>query len=279
VFGFFISALTKIPIMATCHLWFSPKQGPMKMRSMIWLEKKLYRFFPKIVAVSEPIKQILLSNGVAQKKVSVIRNGVDVPEISSTNTLEKLRIDLDIAPNDFCILNTGRLAQQKAQWILIEAVRILKEKGENVRALIVGEGPLRDDLYHQILDQQLDANVQLLGFRNDIPDLLALSHLFVLPSLDEGMPMSLLEAAAAKKPIITTLVGDIDKLVKHLETGYVIPIENASALADAIIELKHNGTLGSRLSHNAYQQLLENYSSSAMTEHYRHIYQQLLAQA
>ena len=96
---------------------------------------------------------------------------------------------------------------------MIEAVALLDDQGRNVELVLVGQGPLETELRSLVAELQLSDRVHLLGFRSDVPRLLAMAHLFTLPSLDEGMPMSLLEAAKVVKAIVTTDVGDIPKLV------------------------------------------------------------------
>ena len=278
VFGFIVRLLKKIPVIATCHLWFEPSKGPLKTRLMIRLEKFFYRWFPKIVAVSDPIKAILLASNLKPQQVDVIRNGVDVPEANITDDeLMQLRNELHLSANDFCILNSARLTRQKAQWVLIKAAAILKQQNEAVRILIVGEGDLDSELRAQIIAENVNDYVQLLGFRSDINKLLELSNLFALPSIDEGMPMSLLEAAAATKPIISTLVGDIGKLIQHERTGLVIPTEDPAAIAAAIVRLKNNVPLTQELANHAHQTMVEYYSSRAMCNGYLTIYDQLLS--
>ena len=277
VFGFIIRLLKKTPIIATCHLWFEPSKGPLKTRTMIRLEKFFYRWFPKVIAVSDPIKEILLASNLKPQQVDVIRNGVDVPESNiSQNDLMQLRTQLQISTNDFCILNSARLTRQKAQWVLIKTAAILKQQNEAVRILIVGEGDLDPELRAHIIAEDVSDYVQLLGFRSDINKLLALSNIFALPSIDEGMPMSLLEAAAATKPIIATLVGDIGKLIQHDHTGLVIPTEDPVALAAAIVRLKNDAPLAQKLANNAHKTMVEYYSSQAMCSGYLAIYDQLL---
>ncbi len=277
VFGFIIRLLKKIPVIATCHLWFEPSKGPLKTRTMIRLEKFFYRWFPKIIAVSDPIKTILLASNLKPQQVDVIRNGVDVPETTiSQSELTQLHNELHLSANDFCILNSARLTRQKAQWVLIKAAAILKQQNEVVRILIVGEGDLDSELRAQIIAADVSDYVQLLGFRTDINKLLALSNLFALPSIDEGMPMSLLEAAAATKPIISTLVGDIGKLIQHEHSGLVIPTEDPAELAAAIIRLKKNALLAQELANHAHKIMVEYYSSRAMCNGYLTIYDQLL---
>jgi glycosyltransferase involved in cell wall biosynthesis len=277
VFGFIISKLTNIPIMATCHLWFDPNNGPLKMRAMIRLEKLFYRKFPIVVGVSQPIQDVLIEAGIPLEKTQLVRNGVDFPELNLTS-IEKaeLRKNFDIDENTFCILNTGRLTKQKSQTTLISAAALLKQKQIEFKLLIVGEGELKTQLKEQIDSLDLNDCVSLLGFRNDIDRLLAISDVFALPSLDEGMPMSLLEAAAAKVPIITTAVGDIPKLITNNETGLIIPTDSADALTQAICTLAKDKIFAAELAERAFALMAKNYSSQAMYKSYAEIYQNLL---
>lgn len=277
VFGYLLKKITNIPVIATCHLWFEPSKGPLKMRVMITLEKFFYRWFPKIIAVSEPIKQILLDSKLPAENIELIRNGVDTPEIKlCTEEKLALRQTLGVSPNDYCILNSARLNRQKAQWVLIKAANLLKLQGANVKILIVGEGPLHQELSELIAREQVEDQVKLLGFRSDIDKLLSIADLFALPSIDEGMPMSLLEAAAAKTPIVSTDVGDIGKLIKHENTGLIIPLESPETLASAIIRLQNDTLLAQRLAISCHESMVLNYSSRAMCLAYLPIYQSVI---
>lgn len=279
VFGFIISKLAKIPIMATCHLWFDPSNGPLKMRVMIRLEKLFYRKFPIVVGVSQPIQDVLINSGLAREKTQLVRNGVDFPEVNLTPVeRDKLRKDLGIAEGEFCILNTGRLTKQKSQCTLISAAALLKQQKIPFKLLIVGEGELKTELQEQINTLGLNDCVSLLGFRNDIDKLLAISDIFALPSLDEGMPMSLLEAAAAKAPIITTAVGDIPKLITQDKTGVIIPTEAAEELMKAICRLIKDNAFAKQMAAKAFELMAENYSSQAMYKSYAEIYKTIIDQ-
>jgi glycosyltransferase involved in cell wall biosynthesis len=276
VYGFVIRLLTKIPVIATCHLWFEPSKGPLKTRVMIRLEKFFYRWFPKIIAVSEPIKTILLNSNLNSQQIEIVRNGVDIPDTIAANELIQLRRTLGLHEDDFCVLNSARLSRQKAQWTLIAAAAILKQQDENIRFLIVGEGPLEVELKALIDTEDVGDSVQMLGFRADVNHLLDMSNVFALPSIDEGMPMALLEAAAASKPIISTLVGDIGKLIQHEQTGLVITTEDPMALAAAILRLKQDAAFAEQLAKCAHSSMQQQYSSQAMCAAYVKIYNQLL---
>lgn len=274
VFGFLIKLLKKIPVIATCHLWFEPSKGPIKMRVMISMEKFFYRWFPKVIAVSEPIKHILLENGLTNTQVDLVCNGVDIPAQDS-HSAAKIRSELNISDKTFVILNSARLTRQKAQWVLIEAAALLKKLGVDFKVLIVGQGGLEQELRTQITNKGLEQQVLLLGFRTDVNHLLQACNVFALPSIDEGMPMALLEAAAANKPIITTHVGDIGKLIKHEQTGLIIPLENPQALAQALVRVNTDAQLARQLATAAHQLMRDNYSSEAMCKRYLEIYQHI----
>lgn len=277
VYGFFIRLLTGIPVISTCHLWFEPERGPLKMRVMVALEKWLYRWFPKILAVSANIRQTLIAHGVAGEKIDVIVNGVDVSHLPSTDAQRMaLRRELGIGDDEYCILNAARLTRQKAQWLLIDAAARLKALGLPFKLLIVGAGELQAELETKIRADAVSDCVKLLGFRADVPQLLDISDVFVLPSLDEGMPMSLLEAAAARVPIVATAVGDIPKLVRDRESGLIVPLNDVDAIVDAVTALRADNEFAARLADAAHRSLVANYSCRAMSESYLRVYRELL---
>lgn len=279
VYGEVIRRRMGVPILATCHLWFEPSSGPLKMRVMVAIERRLYRGFPAVVAVSEPIREILVRHGVPQERTAVVANGVEVPEAPPATRLAALRRELDLADDDFVVLNAGRLTRQKAQWLLLEAAAILKNRERSFRFVIVGEGPLKQELRRRAEQLGVAHRVGFLGFRDDMDALLQMADAFALPSLDEGMPMALLESAAAGLPAVTTAVGDIGKLIVHEQTGLLIPGEDAPALAAALERLYRERELAGRLAAAAHQAMVDRYSSQAMTRRYVEVYERILSLA
>jgi glycosyltransferase involved in cell wall biosynthesis len=279
VLAYFIGKLSGIRVMATCHLWFIEQSAPLKMRALIALEKKLYRHFPAVVAVSEHIRNILLSVGAKPERVSLIRNGIALADYESTGPrLSGLSLGLEgLNESDVCVLNVGRFTEQKAELDLIAAAALIKPINPNVKIVIVGEGELRAELAQQIAAADLGDVVSLVGFRTDVISLLRRADIFALPSLDEGMPISLLEAVAARVPVIATGVGDVPKLIRESDTGLIVQRRDPAGLAAAILALAGNRGRRSVLAERAWQALRASYSSAQMYERYAEVYQAVLA--
>jgi glycosyltransferase involved in cell wall biosynthesis len=278
VFGYILSLLMSIPIMATCHLWYLKGLVPLKMRVMITIELFFYKFFPVIVAVSEPIKKILLSHGIYEHKTKVINNGIFLDDYLPVerDILEQERAALQIKPGELCLINVARLTQQKAQWHIIDAAAQLKSKGEKLRFFIVGEGELMDDLKQQVRDNDLQQTVHLLGFRSDVKTLLQVADIFILPSLDEGMPIALLEAVASRTPVLATPVGDIPKLIQNDQSGVLVKRDDVTDLVHGIRRMAASAELRKKCADHAWEAIRYVYSSKVMYQSYHAIYNDLL---
>jgi len=274
VFAYVLKLCTSIHVISTCHLWFEGSCRPLKMRLMIALEKFAYRFFPVIVSVSEDIRNILIKAGVPRNKIRVVQNGIVVSDYTKMDLWrrDKLKFDIGLQNGDICILNVGRLTEQKAQSVLINAAKLVKEYSKKIKFFIAGDGELGDKLVEQINSLELNDTVKLLGFRDDIPDLLKVADLFVLPSLDEGMPMALLEAVASQIPVITTQVGDIPKLIIPNVSGVVVEINDVDGLAKEILNLVEDKGRQTRLIEKASMRVNKLYSSQVMYEQYQEVY-------
>lgn len=279
VFGYFLSLLTSIPITATCHLWFLQGEVPLKMRFMIRLELLFYRFFPVIVAVSEPIKDTLVSHRICALRIKVINNGIVLDDYLPVgqDVLEQAREALQITSDEICLLNVARLSPQKAQWHIIDAAAQLKANGAKMKFIIVGEGALMGTLKQQVLDSDLQQSVYLLGFRSDVKILLQVADVFLLPSLDEGMPMALLEAVASRTPVLATPVGDIPKLIRHDHSGVLVESDDVMALVQGIQRMVASDEYRSKCADHAWDALCKSYSSRAMYQSYYELYNELVA--
>jgi glycosyltransferase involved in cell wall biosynthesis len=142
----------------------------------------------------------------------------------------------------------------------------------DITLLIAGEGPLQDNLKRMSVDLGIERWVLFTGPRLDIPELLKLFDIYVLPSVSEGLPMVLLEAMAAGCPIIATEVGGVPKAVHHGENGSLVRPENPKALSSEIIRLLSNKDVRERYSENGVRLAREKFSAEAMTRSYEKLY-------
>lgn len=275
IVGFAARVLLQIPILPTCHLWFWSKDSPWKFRLMTGLEIFLYRYFKAITVVSQPIKQVLVERGVPAERIHIIKNGIKLDDFVPLCEDEKARFrnELCIEPGTHVIITLGRLTQQKAHIDIIRAARIMKNQGRRFVILIVGDGKLREELAMQIREHRVESEVRLLGFRDDARALLQISDVFLLPSLDEGLPMAMLEAMASRVPVIATPVGDVPELLDGGRFGTLINKNDPNSIIDSIASVLGNEEYRSAQIHHAYETLAKYYSSSSMFKSYLLLYE------
>jgi sugar transferase (PEP-CTERM/EpsH1 system associated) len=195
-------------------------------------------FIDRFVAVSDDLQHWLIERaGIEPSKVAYIANGIDVAAFEVPRTEPRTRPLLaDFAPAGSVLLgHVARLDKVKDQASLLQAFALLhKHTAQPCRLVIVGEGSQRAALEQQIDQLDLGDTVRLLGNRHDVPALLAECDVFVLSSIAEGMPVTLMEAMAAGLPVVATDVGGVASVVDDGVTGTLVPASDARALADAL---------------------------------------------
>jgi sugar transferase (PEP-CTERM/EpsH1 system associated) len=208
-------------------------EGTNKKRNL--MRKALsYFFVDRYTAVSKKLGDWLISEvGISEKKVQIICNGVDTVKFNSDDK-DFVRAKYHYTPEQLIIGTVGRLDPVKDQQLLIKAFAQLATRHKNLTLFIIGDGPCRENLERLIQDLELQKNVYLWGARRDVPELLKLFDVFVLPSIAEGISNTILEAMATGLPVIATRVGGNPELVVDGKTGYLVPKEDVNALATAL---------------------------------------------
>lgn len=209
------------------------------------LRKAMQPFVHRYIAVSRDLLQWLKSTvAIPEKKLRQIYNGVDAEKFSPRQGRALVG---DLAPpgllpeNAVVVGTVGRLAEVKNQQLLIEAVGYLYTKRPilrgTLRLVLVGDGPLKPQLVERVKQLGLSDVVWFSGDRNDVPALMQLMDIFILPSLAEGISNTLLEAMASGLPVIATSVGGNVELIEEGVNGRLVPVNNVVAMADAVAEL------------------------------------------
>ncbi len=231
-------------------------------------------FVDRMVTVSEQLQYWLIEDvGIAAAKVSVIRNGVDLDRFRPVQDREALRQRYGVRSADFVVGTVGRLDAVKNQASLLEVVNRLAPTHPNIRLLIAGDGPEKEALQHEAVRRGLNGTARLLGHRDDVPEVLNLLDLFVLPSLGEGMCNTVLEAMAVGLPVVATRVGGNPELVDDGTTGQLVPARDAAALARAIARYAADEQL--RRDHGAAgrRRVVEQFTLDRMIERYVALYE------
>jgi len=245
--------------------------------TVVAAEWVLSRLLDAIVSVSEDNKVDLLEKlHWPPAKISVIPNGVaEVPTVNDEQAAA-LRAELGLSAEVPTVLTVARLEKQKHLSVLIEAARLLRERGAAAKFLIAGEGSDRPALEKQIAENNLGDAVSLLGWRLDSPMLYRIADLFALSSDWEGLPMSLLEAMSARLPVAVTDVGDVGKAVVPAQTGLLVPSNAPGELADALAALIGDAQQRRAYGEAGYARWRELFSVERMVERYEKLYARFL---
>jgi len=191
------------------------------------------RIFQAIAVCSENKSNLIHFFELPEEKITVIRNGITISRFQLSD-FRNVRDCISHLTNGKIVVTTvARLAEHKGHCFLIKAAQRLMHLPD-LCFLIVGEGPLKELLVQDVKDSGMEDRFLFLGFREDIPYILSKTDIFVLPSLFEGLPLTVLEAMAAGKPVIASNVSGIVEEVRNGETGILIPPGDPVALSKAI---------------------------------------------
>lgn len=268
--GILASLLCPVPIKISARkVDFSIKGNPFRK----WKYDKLVS---AVIAVSNGVKEVLIKDGIPESKLYTIYEGTDLSKFQIEGTKEEWKERLGLRGDKFYAGIVAHLAHHKGHVYLIEAAKILKEKGANIEILIIGDGELRDSLLSKTKELKVEDIVKFLGFINDIPHLLKAIDLFVLSSYLEGLCTSLLDAMASKLPIVATRTGGIPEAVEDSVNGILVPPRDPSALASAIYHLYSNRNLLIEMGEKGYQRVKRLFSVEIMVENTLSLYNKLL---
>jgi len=269
-FGLMAALLARVPaVVATEQVFVQFKLDP-----SIYLQQRLVAAgVDRYLVVSRDLARRLRQRlHIPCRKMQVIHNGIP-PEAFSSPAGQQPPASIESTTGRPIVLTNARLDRQKGHTYLLEAAALVPQ----ARFVLVGDGPERGALEAQAASLGLGERVQFLGYRSDIPQLLACCDLFVLPSLYEGLPLSILEAMAAGKPVIASAIGGTDEAIIPDETGLLVPPANPPALAGAIRKLLANPLLAQRLAAAGQARVKEMFSAEQMVRQVTQVYHELLA--
>lgn len=260
-----------------------------RLRLYDFLDRLAMRRADAIIAVSESEQRRLLSLGLSPSQILKIHNAIDVAAFSESvdgmldtpgewiGLTSRQVTSQKPRHSQRLILFAGRLNPQKGLIYLLESICQVVETAPDVRLLIAGDGPLRDELEQHARRLSLAEVVSFLGFRADVAALMRTADVFVLPSVEEPFGIVLLEALALARPVVATAVGGIPEVITHGETGLLVPPRDPAALAEAILWLLNNPTEAARLGEQGRERVRRDFSATEMARRTAEVYRRVLA--
>lgn len=234
-------------------------------------------FTDQVVTVSEQLRTWLVGDvGLRGDKVTLVRNGVDSTRFRRLADRERLRTALGYTPDDLVFGTVGRLDPVKDQLAIVEVATILAASHPRIKALIVGDGPMQATMAEAIAQSGQHQRVRLLGHRNDVPELMNVMDIFVLPSLGEGLCNTILEAMAVGLPVVATAVGGNAEMVVDGKTGTLVASANRAALAAALTRYAGDPALRAAQGEAGMRRVRACFSIQSMVDGYDGLYRKAL---
>jgi len=266
VLGSLLSRYSGKPHIFTCHGFF-------KLR----LSRKLFPCWgERLIAISQQVREHLIFDfKLDEKKISVINNGIDVQSFGDFSARKKLREDLAIG-DLFLVGIIARLSDVKGHTYLLKAMQVVIKNFPSVKLLVVGEGKMRDALVKEAEDLGIKDNVLFLPQLGGTKNVLAAIDVFVMPSLQEGLGLALMEAMAQGLAVVGSAVGGIKTLIKDKVNGLLVEPADPAALAEAITQLLKDEQMRDNLGANARKFITDNFSKEKMVSATERVYKKCL---
>jgi glycosyltransferase involved in cell wall biosynthesis len=226
--------------------------GRLRARVYLAYERLLAPLTHRIVCVGEVLRREVEGWGVVPAaKLSTIYSGIDFGAYAPSQDGGALRRRLGLAGATPIVGSVGRLTACKSQVDLVDAIAVLAERFPAAALVLVGDGELRGDLERRARERGVERRVHFLGERDDVPDLLRLFDVYAMCSRWEGVGRALTEAMFVERPIVATPVYGVKEVIRHEETGLLVPPGDPAALAAAVERLVRDRPLAARLAARA----------------------------
>jgi len=266
VLGSLLSRSLNIPHVFTCHGFFRPK-----------LSRRLFPCWgQEVIAISGQVKEHLIADlKLDPQKISVINNGIDTGNFGDFSARDTRRKDLGL--NDAPVIGIiARLCDVKGHIYLIRAMRQVVKTFPTAKLLIIGEGKMKNALIGEVEALGIKENVLFIPRAGNTRDMLAAMDIFVMPSLQEGLGLALMEAMAQGVAVVGSAVGGIKTLIQDRINGLLVAPADVEGLARAIIELLKDYKLRRDLAIKARKFIMDNFSKEEMVDHMEMVYQRCL---
>ncbi len=192
----------------------------------------------RLVSCGEVMRTHLVEGcGFPSEQICNIPTGIDFPKFLPSATRERVRQGLGVVESTFLVLMVGIIRSVKRYEIALKAFASFLELFPNAHLMIVGDGPVREEMESLAKNLGISKSVTFAGYRENVPDLMASSDAFLLTSKSEGVPQVVTQALGLGLPVVATAVGGVPELIEHEKTGLLVPAEDPEAVKDALVRL------------------------------------------
>lgn len=220
----------------------------------------------RIVTCGESMRHMLVSQcGFPPAQLASIPTGVDFSRFHPTKDRSQVRAEIGVGDDDYLILMVGVIRGVKRHTVALEAFRRLAAR-PGITLALAGDGPMRPDMEQLAQSLGIADRVRFLGQREDIPDLITAADLLLLTSRSEGVPQAVTQALGLGTPVVSTDVGGVPELIRHEQTGLLVPAEDPPAVAEAISRLAGDPTLSRQLAAQGKAHVIAGFSLEAMLD-------------
>ncbi|SHF91402.1 Glycosyltransferase involved in cell wall bisynthesis [Salegentibacter echinorum] len=269
--------LPKIPItyrnISTISEWMGSK---VKLQ----LYKALFNRVAHVSSVgSGPREDLILTLNYPKSKTSVLRRGIPGEQKEIKLCAQNLRNELEFTQDTKIVMHVGNFSPEKNHRFLLDVFQKIAKDHEKIKLVCVGDGITYDKIQTEIQERKLGGIIHLLGFKKNIPELLAGADCVVLSSLIEGVPGIILEAAVQGKPCVASNVGGVKEVLIDKKTGYIIDDFDADVFADKIKQLCLNDQLRFKLGENAQKLVFKEFNPLKNAKKFEALYLKLIKES
>lgn len=232
------------------------------------------RHIAHVIAISDAARAaMMLRESIPASRITTVRNGISPLEEPDAQRCRKLRREWNFADHQPLIVTVARLAAEKGLSCLLQSLVSVGKTHPEARFIVVGEGPMQEQLHREAKSLGVWERVVFTGFRRDAKDIIAAGDIFVLPSLAEPFGLVLLEAMALRKPVIATRAGGPLEIVAEEETGLLVPPDDPNALARAIQQLLSHPTAAATMGQAGRTRFEHHFTARQMAQATRAVYE------
>jgi glycosyltransferase involved in cell wall biosynthesis len=217
-----------------------------------------------------------LAEKVNYSKISRIPNGINCSVDYNPVLCDRLKVrtDLGLEEKDLAVFFIGRLSSEKKPDSFLRAAKIIINRSDDIKFYVVGDGPLRK-FVEVFIRKEGGRNIRYLGYQPSVAKYLSAADIFVLPSLIEGFPLSVLEAMAMETVVIASNVGALKEIIEDEKEGFIVKPGSAKEISEVILKLSKNPKLLKTVAMNSRKNVEKQFSTEILGEKYTKMYQEM----